>query len=50
MFPRIIIGNEIEKSNDEKRPAVVPPITLTRAKMIIVVRDPITAGNNIVNS
>jgi len=31
-------------------PAVVPPIVLTRAKMIMVVREPRTTGNMIVKS
>ena len=46
----MIIGNEIAKNNDEKSPAVVPPITLTNAKITTVVNEPITTGNIIAKS
>ena len=48
--PRIIIGNEIENSNDANKPAVVPPITQTKAKTTMQVRDPTITGNKIVKS
>jgi len=33
--PRINIGNEIENNRAENKPAVVPPMTLTKAKRTI---------------
>ena len=50
IWPRIIIGKETEKSNDAKSPAVVPPITLTNAKITITVNEPNTTGNKIAKS
>jgi hypothetical protein len=47
-MPLTRIGTDKAKKSDAKRPAVVPPITLTNAKMIIVVKEPITTGNIIV--
>ena len=48
--PLKAITGEIAKNSEAKSPAVVPPITLTNAKTITVVSDPITTGNNIVKS
>ncbi len=48
--PRISIGNEIENSRAENKPAVVPPMTLTKAKRAIADNEPKTAGNRIVKS
>jgi len=42
--------NETEKNNAAKRPAVVPLNTLTSAKIMKTVNEPITAGNKIVKS
>ena len=50
IVPRTIIGGDNAKNNEAKRPAVVPPITLTRANTIIAVREPKTTGNIIVKS
>ena len=47
-IPLIIIGTDNEKKSAAKRPAVVPPITLTKPKITIVVNDPIITGNIIV--
>lgn len=47
---RIKIGIEIENKRAENNPAVVPPMTLTRAKITIADNEPITAGNKIVKS
>ena len=47
---RINRGRDIEYSNAENNPAAVPPITLTKAKRTIAVKEPNTAGNNIVKS
>ena len=49
-MPLIIIGAETEKNSAAKRPAVVPPITLTNAKITIAVKEPNTTGNIIVKS
>ncbi len=46
--PRISIGIENANNSDAKRPAVVPPRVLTRAKTAIEVNEPTTSGNNIV--
>ena len=48
--PRISIGNEIENNRAENKPAVVPPMTLTKAKRTIADKEPKTAGNSIVKS
>ncbi len=48
--PRISIGNEIENNMAENKPAVVPPMTLTKAKRTIADKEPKTAGNSIVKS
>ena len=48
--PRISIGNEIENNIAENKPAVVPPMTLTKAKRTIADKEPKTAGNSIVKS
>ena len=40
----------MEKNNAAKSPAVVPPITLTKAKTTITVNEPKTTGNIIVKS
>lgn len=48
--PRISIGNEIENNKAENKPAVVPPMTLTKAKIIIADKEPKTTGNSIVKS
>ena len=47
---RIKIGKEIENKSAENRPAVVPPITLTSAKITIADNEPKIAGNKIVKS
>jgi hypothetical protein len=41
---------EMAKKIEAKIPAVVPPIVLTSAKMITVVSELTTTGNNIVKS
>ncbi len=48
--PREKIGTEIEKINAANNPAVVPASTRTNANTTTAVNDPITSGNNIVNS
>ena len=48
--PQIITSIETAKNRDARRPAVVPPKTLTRAKITIVVNEPIMTGNSIVKS
>ena len=48
IVPLIITGAETEKNRAAKSPAVVPPITRTSAKIIIVVKEPITTGKIIV--
>jgi len=48
--PRISIGNEIENNMAENKPAVVPPMTLTKAKRTIADKEPKTTGNSIVKS
>ncbi len=48
--PRIRIGIEIENNRAENRPAVVPPMTLTKAKRTIADKEPKTTGNSIVKS
>jgi len=48
--PLNIIGNETEKNKAENNPAVVPPITLTNAKITIQLREPKITGNRIVKS
>jgi len=48
--PRISIGNETENNIAENKPAVVPPMTLTKAKRTIADKEPKTAGNSIVKS
>ncbi len=48
--PRISIGNEIENNIAENKPAVVPPMTLTKAKRTIADKEPKTTGNSIVKS
>ena len=45
----MIIG-ETAKKSEAKSPAVVPPIVLTNAKMIIAVSELTTTGNIIVKS
>ena len=47
---RIKIGNETENKSAENSPAVVPPITLTSAKITIADNEPKIAGNTIVKS
>ena len=46
--PRISIGNETENNRAESKPAVVPPMTLTKAKRTIADKEPKITGNNIV--
>ncbi len=46
--PRISIGNETEHNRAENKPAVVPPMTLTKAKRTIADKEPKITGNNIV--
>ena len=48
--PRVIIGTDTEKINAANSPAVVPASTRTKANTTIVVKEPITNGNNIVKS
>ncbi len=48
--PRISIGNETENNIAENKPAVVPPMTLTKAKITIADKEPKTTGNSIVKS
>lgn len=48
--PLINIGIETENSMAENKPAVVPPITLTIAKITIADNDPKITGNKIVKS
>ncbi len=48
--PRMSIGNEIENNIAENKPAVVPPMILTKAKITIADKEPKTTGNNIVKS
>ena len=48
--PRINIGNETENNKAENNPAVVPPMTLTKAKRTIADKEPKTTGNSIVKS
>ncbi len=48
--PRISIGKETENNRAENKPAVVPPMTLTKAKRTIADKDPKTTGNSIVKS
>ena len=48
--PLISTGSATANNNDAIIPAVVPPNTLTSAKITITVKEPITAGNNIVKS
>ncbi len=48
--PRISIGNETENNRAENKPAVVPPMTLTKAKRTIADKEPKTTGNIIVKS
>ena len=48
--PRINIGNETENNKAENNPAVVPPMTLTKAKRTIADKEPKTTGNIIVKS
>ena len=48
--PRISIGNEIENNIAENNPAVVPPMTLTKAKITIADKEPKITGNKIVKS
>ena len=43
----MIIG-ETAKKSEARRPAVVPPIVLTSAKITTVTSEQITTGNNIV--
>src|SRR3989338_5006268 len=50
IVPLYINGNETEKNNAENNPAVVPPSTLTNAKITIVLREPIITGKRIVKS
>ena len=45
----MIIG-ETAKKSEARRPAVVPPIVLTSAKIAIAASEQITTGNNIVKS
>ncbi len=40
----------MEKNNAENNPAVVPPITLTNAKITIVLSEPKITGKRIVKS
>ena len=44
------IGIDIENINAARSPAVVPPRTLTNAKTVIDVIEPITSGKYIVKS
>ncbi len=46
----MIIAGDNAKNSDAKRPAVVPPITLTNAKITIAVSEPKMTGNIIVKS
>ena len=46
----IRIGIETENNRAENKPAVVPPITLTKAKITIADSDANTTGNKIVKS
>ena len=48
--PLTKIGSETEKSRADIKPAVVPPITLTKAKITIADNEPITTGKIIVKS
>ena len=48
--PRISIGNEIENNRAENKPAVVPPMTLTNAKITIADKEPKITGKSIVKS
>jgi len=48
--PRNITGKDTEKNKAAKRPAVVPPKTLTSAKIMTTVNEPTTTGNKIVKS
>ena len=48
IVPLTIIGGDKAKKSEAKRPAVVPPITRTRANTIMAVREPKTTGNIIV--
>jgi len=48
--PRISIGNETENESAENKPAVVRPMTLTKAKITIADKDPMITGNSIVKS
>ena len=48
--PRIKIGIDIENRMAANNPAVVPPITRTRAKITIVVKEPKITGNIITKS
>ena len=50
IVPRTRIGKEMENSNAENNPAVVPPIILTSAKTTIQVNEPKITGNKIVKS
>jgi len=47
---RIKIGREIENNKAENNPAVVPPMTLTNAKITIADKEPKITGNIIVKS
>ena len=48
--PLSAIGNEIANINDANRPAVVPPITRTNAKITTDDNEPIMRGKSIVKS
>ena len=48
--PLIMSIGETAKKSEAKSPAVVPPIVLTSAKIIIVVSELITTGNHMVKS
>ena len=48
--PRMSIGNETENNKAENKPAVVPPMTRTKAKITIADKEPKTTGNSIVKS
>ena len=50
MEPLIMIIGETAKNNEARSPAVVPPIVLTRAKIIIAVSELTTTGNHTVKS
>ncbi|VVC05646.1 Uncharacterised protein [uncultured archaeon] len=50
IVPLTIIGGDNAKKSDAKRPAAVPPITLTSANTMIAVNEPKTTGNIIVKS